>query len=560
MYGALVPAPAARRRADRARRARRQARRARRDALGRPAAPARPRARRSSATPTCSSSTSRRPASTRPPGARRGRRSARCATLGKTVFLTTHFMDEAQALADRVAVMVAGEIVAIGPPDELGGRDALPAEIRFALPPAWTLRELPPTARRRRSSDGARRRARHDARAAWPRPTRSPAGRSSAASRCAASPSPSRPSRTSTWRSRPASPRRRCDDRRESDLARDLALVAWQVRYEQRAFWRNRRRGVLHVRVPADVPGHLRHAEHGQHVDTRGGISVRSTSSCPASSPTAIVADRVLEHWRISSPIAARQRRAQAHARHAAAVVGVRRRHGSARRCSIVAADRRRCMLASASLAFGVARPASHAARARCSTLVLGTACFTALGIGVARLIPKRRERHGRSSVIVVAAADVHLEHLVPARRHARLARRRREGVPAPAAGGRAAGRVRPAHARAPGIVGARPARRSRSGRSSGLADAAVPATARSAALSAHARQRRPTTRRADWHGRRRARGRRAGVMRLSLVWLAFPLVDLVQPRPLGRRMALVAVAASPRSRSCLPATRRGGR
>ena len=54
--------------------------------------------------------------------------------LGKTIFLTTHFMDEAQHLADRVAVMRDGEIIAIGRPDELGGRDIRPAEIRFALP------------------------------------------------------------------------------------------------------------------------------------------------------------------------------------------------------------------------------------------------------------------------------------------------------------------------------------------------------------------------------------------------------------------------------------------
>lgn len=40
--------------------------------------------------------------------------------LGKTVFLTTHYMDEAQHLADRVAILRAGKIVAIGAPDELG--------------------------------------------------------------------------------------------------------------------------------------------------------------------------------------------------------------------------------------------------------------------------------------------------------------------------------------------------------------------------------------------------------------------------------------------------------
>ncbi|HEY1687960.1 MAG TPA: ABC transporter ATP-binding protein [Solirubrobacteraceae bacterium] len=64
-------------------------------------------------------------------------------SLGKTVFLTTHFMDEAQHLADRVAVMVNGEIVASGPPQDLGGRGELPTEIRFALPEGLGLAALP---------------------------------------------------------------------------------------------------------------------------------------------------------------------------------------------------------------------------------------------------------------------------------------------------------------------------------------------------------------------------------------------------------------------------------
>jgi ABC-2 type transport system ATP-binding protein len=63
--------------------------------------------------------------------------------LGKTIFLTTHFMDEAQYLADRVAIMRAGEIIATGRPDELGGRDLRPAEIRFILPAGWSLGDVP---------------------------------------------------------------------------------------------------------------------------------------------------------------------------------------------------------------------------------------------------------------------------------------------------------------------------------------------------------------------------------------------------------------------------------
>jgi len=56
------------------------------------------------------------------------------ATLGKTVVLTTHYMDEAQYLADRVAVIAAGRIVAQGTPATLAGRDMSRARIRCRLP------------------------------------------------------------------------------------------------------------------------------------------------------------------------------------------------------------------------------------------------------------------------------------------------------------------------------------------------------------------------------------------------------------------------------------------
>ena len=53
--------------------------------------------------------------------------------LGKTVFLTTHYMDEAQYLAKRVAVIAQGLIVAEGPPATIGGRDTAQTVIRFRV-------------------------------------------------------------------------------------------------------------------------------------------------------------------------------------------------------------------------------------------------------------------------------------------------------------------------------------------------------------------------------------------------------------------------------------------
>jgi len=61
------------------------------------------------------------------------------ASLGKTVLLTTHYMDEAQYLADRVAVMAAGRIVATGTPEQLGGRHTEGVRIRFRVPAGTVL-------------------------------------------------------------------------------------------------------------------------------------------------------------------------------------------------------------------------------------------------------------------------------------------------------------------------------------------------------------------------------------------------------------------------------------
>jgi ABC-2 type transport system ATP-binding protein len=56
------------------------------------------------------------------------------ASLGKTVVLTTHFMDEAQYLADRVVVIARGRVVAEGAPATLGFRDRARAQVRYRLP------------------------------------------------------------------------------------------------------------------------------------------------------------------------------------------------------------------------------------------------------------------------------------------------------------------------------------------------------------------------------------------------------------------------------------------
>jgi ABC-2 type transport system ATP-binding protein len=65
-------------------------------------------------------------------------------SLGRTIFLTTHYMDEAEKLADRIAVIAHGQIVATGTAETLGGRGEQPSFIRFSLPAGVGLSDLPP--------------------------------------------------------------------------------------------------------------------------------------------------------------------------------------------------------------------------------------------------------------------------------------------------------------------------------------------------------------------------------------------------------------------------------
>ena len=76
--------------------------------------------------------------------------------LGRTIVLTSHYVDEVQHLADRVAVIANGRIVAEGRPDSLGRFGATQTVISFRAPGAQTLDQLPGDLRRLvASSNGA---------------------------------------------------------------------------------------------------------------------------------------------------------------------------------------------------------------------------------------------------------------------------------------------------------------------------------------------------------------------------------------------------------------------
>ena len=86
------------------------------------------------ATPTWCSSTSRPPASTRRPGRRCWAAIENLRRLGKTILLTTHYLDEAEQLADRIAILRAGRIELAGTTHEVAVRAGLATRISFTTP------------------------------------------------------------------------------------------------------------------------------------------------------------------------------------------------------------------------------------------------------------------------------------------------------------------------------------------------------------------------------------------------------------------------------------------
>src|SRR5690606_16721556 len=67
----------------------------------------------------------------------------RLAHSGKTILLTTHYLEEAEALANRVGIILNGAIAEIGHPVEIGGRDRAAATVRFLNRNGHEIPELP---------------------------------------------------------------------------------------------------------------------------------------------------------------------------------------------------------------------------------------------------------------------------------------------------------------------------------------------------------------------------------------------------------------------------------
>ena len=168
-----------------------------------------------------------------------------------------------------------------------------------------------------------------------------------------------------------------------SSLRRDLSLVAWQVRYEQRAYWRNRGRGIFTFVFPLMFLVIFASLDRGAHIKELGGISfdtffvpgilaygVITTTYVNMAMSTAILRDQGVLKRMQGTPL---PRWAYIAARIGSTVVLV---------LAMTAFT-----LALGAIAYGVHIRASTLP-GLFVTLVLGTAAFTTLGIGIARFIP----------------------------------------------------------------------------------------------------------------------------------------------------------------------------
>ena len=170
---------------------------------------------------------------------------------------------------------------------------------------------------------------------------------------------------------------------RQSTLGRDLGLVAWQVRYEQRAYWRNRSRGLFTFVFPIMFLVIFASLDKSQHLSSRGGIpyddffvpgilayGVISTTFVNMAISTAILRDDGVLKRMQGTPLP----------RWAYVVARI----GST---FLVMIAMTVVVLGLGSTVWGVQLRAA-ALPGLALTLLIGTAAFTSLGIGITRFTP----------------------------------------------------------------------------------------------------------------------------------------------------------------------------
>ena len=187
-------------------------------------------------------------------------------------------MDEAQQFADRVAVMRAGEIIASGRPDEIGGRDVARPRFGSGCPTGSRSTSFRRFRRRAPSLDGDRDPA-HEAEVlpavheltGWAIDRDVELAHFSVV----------QPTLEDIYleltgdgdHDPTTSEARRMSDDSSLDAKRDLGLVLWQVRYEQRTYSRNRGRGIFTFAFPIMFLVIFASIDKGTHISDRGGIS-----------------------------------------------------------------------------------------------------------------------------------------------------------------------------------------------------------------------------------------------------------------------------------------------
>ena len=168
-----------------------------------------------------------------------------------------------------------------------------------------------------------------------------------------------------------------------STLRRDLGLTAWQVRYEQRAYWRNRGRGVFTFAFPLMFLVIFASLDKGQHISSRGGIpyddflvpgilayAIIATTFTNLAMSTAILRDQGVLKRMQGTPL-------PRWAYIAARIVST----------FLVTLVMTVIVVVAGALIWSL-RLRAGALPGLIVTLLLGTAAFTTIGIGITRFIP----------------------------------------------------------------------------------------------------------------------------------------------------------------------------